>query len=156
MSHRPIVLYGYEAIVPSDMELPQIISMVYEINQDISEPFQVKSILPQFPVVFDDSQITYEMVQFIIGFTPTSAKETYERSKELLAYLDESQLFNNIAIITNSPGFFCGIEWRPEVESEPSSESEYMSSSESEPEPEPESDDDSILSHSPVFPKYFS
>lgn len=150
MSYHPIVLYGHEVIVLYDMDLPHSIKLIYDLNDTIKTPFQLKCLLPNFPAVFDDSQIKDRMVQIIIGFTPSSAQETYQRSQELSTYLSES-LFHEFVIIQHSAGFYCGIEWRPAVESDPSSESE--SSSE---ELKPMSDDETMLSHSPVFPKYFS
>lgn len=153
MSYQTTNFYGYEVIVPSDIELPRIVRMIYDLNGTIPGPFQIKCLLSTFPAVFNDSQIRDHMVQIVIGFKPSSAHETYHRSKELDSYLNEN-IFNEFAIIHHSAGFYCGIEWLPEIESEPSSESE--SESESEADREPESDDDSMLSHSPVFPKYFS
>jgi hypothetical protein len=152
MSYRPIILYGYEIIVLYDMDLPHTIKMIYDLNGTITPPFEMKCIIPCFPATFDNSQIKESMIQLIIGFTPSSAEETYQRSQELTTYLSEN-LFNDFAVINRSAGFYCGIEWFPPVESDPSSESESSSDSE---EIEPMSDDESILSHSPVFPKYFS
>lgn len=152
MSYRPIILFGYEIIVLYDMDLPHTIKLIYDLNIIIKAPFEMKCIIPCFPAIFDDSQIKESMVQLIIGFTPSSAEETYHRSQELTSYLSEN-IFNDFSVINRSAGFYCGIEWYPEIEIDLSSESELSSDSE---EIEPMSDDDSILSHSPVFPKYFS
>lgn len=151
MSYQTTILYGYEVIALYDMDLPVMIATMYDVNNTIREPFHIMCLLSKFPALFDDSQIRDHMVQLVIGFKPSSAEETYQRSKELESYLNDT-IFNEFAIIHNSAGFYYGIEWRPAIESEPSSESE----SESDADREPESDDDTMLSHSPVFPKYFS
>jgi hypothetical protein len=152
MSYRPIILYGYEIIVLYDMDLPHTINMIYDLNSTIKAPFEMKCLIPCFPTAVNESQIKESMVQLIIGFTPSSAQETYQRSQELETYLNEN-LFNDFAVINRSAGFYSGMEWRPTIESDESSVSESESELE---EIEPMSDDDSILSHSPVYPKYFS
>ena len=82
----------------------------------IEKPFEIRSILPYFPPFVDDTAITDGMICIVIGFTPTTARETYHHSKELAAYIRDNHVLDGFHVAEHAM-FHCGIEWQPEVDS---------------------------------------
>jgi hypothetical protein len=141
--HAPIVFYGYELHLPPEMNARSSISLLYDLNGMIEKPFEIRSILPYFPPFVDDTVITDGMICIVIGFTPTTARETYHHSKELAAYIRDNHVLDGFHVAEHAI-FHCGIEWQPEVDSgseassEASSDGSHEASSESsEPSHEP-------------------
>ena len=119
--HAPIVFYGYELHLPPEMNARSSISLLYDLNGMIEKPFEIRSILPYFPPFVDDTAITDGMICIVIGFTPTTARETYHHSKELAAYIRDNHVLDGFHLAEHAM-FHCGIEWQPEVDSDGSSE----------------------------------
>jgi hypothetical protein len=119
--HAPIVFYGYELHLPPEMNARSSISLLYDLNGMIEKPFEIRSILPYFPPFVDDTAITDGMICIVIGFTPTTARETYHHSKELAAYIVCNPVLDGFHVAEHAM-FHCGIEWQPEVESDGSSD----------------------------------
>ena len=82
----------------------------------IQKPFEIRSILPYFPPYVDDTAITDGMICIVIGFTPTTARETYHHSKELAAYIRDNHVLDGFHLAEHAM-FHCGIEWQPDVDS---------------------------------------
>ena len=114
--HAPIVFYGYELHLPPEMNARSSISLLYDLNGMIEKPFEIRSILPYFPPFVDDTAITDGMICIVIGFTPTTARETYHHSKELAAYIRDNHVLDGFHVAEHAM-FHCGIEWQPEVDS---------------------------------------
>ena len=114
--HAPIVFYGYELHLPPEMNARSSISLLYDLNGMIEKPFEIRSILPYFPPFVDDTAITDGMICIVIGFTPTTARETYHHSKELAAYIRDNHVLDGFHVAEHAI-FHCGIEWQPEVDS---------------------------------------
>ena len=114
--HAPIVFYGYELHLPPEMNARSSISLLYDLNGMIEKPFEIRSILPYFPPFVDDTAITDGMNCIVIGFTPTTARETYHHSKELAAYIRDNHVLDGFHV-ADCAMFHCGIEWQPEVDS---------------------------------------
>jgi len=114
--HAPIVFYGYELHLPPEMNARSSISLLYDLNGMIEKPFEIRSILPYFPPFVDDTVITDGMICIVIGFTPTTARETYHHSKELAAYIRDNHVLDGFHVADRAM-FHCGIEWQPEVDS---------------------------------------
>jgi hypothetical protein len=114
--HAPIVFYGYELHLPPEMNARSSISLLYDLNGMIEKPFEIRSILPYFPPFVDDTAITDGMICIVIGFTPTTARETYHHSKELAAYIRDNHVLDGFHVADRAM-FHCGIEWQPEVDS---------------------------------------
>ena len=119
--HAPIVFYGYELHLPPEMNARSSISLLYDLNGMIEKPFEIRSILPYFPPFVDDTAITDGMICIVIGFTPTTARETYHHSKELAAYIRDNHVLDGFHLAEHAM-FHCGIEWQPEVDSDGSSD----------------------------------
>ena len=129
--HAPFVFFGYELHLPPEMNARSSISLLYDLNGMIQKPFEIRSILPYFPPYVDDTAITDGMICIVIGFTPTTARETYHHSKELAAYIMDNHVLDGFHLAEHAM-FHCGIEWQPEVDSDGSSESSEASSDGSE------------------------
>jgi hypothetical protein len=114
--HAPIVFYGYELHLPPEMNARSSISLLYDLNGMIEKPFEIRSILPYFPPFVDDTVVTDGMICIVIGFTPTTARETYHHSKELAAYIRDNHVLDGFHVADHAM-FHCGIEWQPEVDS---------------------------------------
>lgn len=82
----------------------------------IEKPFEIRSILPYFPPFVDDTVVTDGMICIVIGFTPTTARETYHHSKDLAAYIRDNPVLDGFHLAEHAM-FHCGIEWQPEVDS---------------------------------------
>jgi len=121
--HAPIVFYGYELHLPPEMNARSSISLLYDLNGMIEKPFEIRSILPYFPPFVDDTAITDGMICIVIGFTPTTARETYHHSKELAAYIRDNHVLDGFHVADHAM-FHCGIEWQPEVDSDGEASSE--------------------------------
>jgi hypothetical protein len=65
----------------------------------------------------------------VIGFTPTTARETYHHSKDLAAYIVGNPVLDGFHLAEHAM-FHCGIEWQPEVELDGSEASESSESTE--------------------------
>ena len=92
--HAPFVFFGYELHLPPEMNARSSISLLYDLNGMIQKPFEIRSILPYFPPYVDDTAITDGMICIVIGFTPTTARETYHHSKELAAYIRDNHVLD--------------------------------------------------------------
>jgi hypothetical protein len=114
--HAPIVFFGYELHLPPEMNARKSISLLYDLNGMIEKPFEIRSILPYFPPFVDDTAITDGMICIVIGFTPTTARETYYHSKELATYIIRNDVLDGFHVAEHAM-FHCGIEWQPEVDS---------------------------------------
>ena len=125
--HAPIVFFGYELHLPPEMNARSSISLLYDLNGMIEKPFEIRSILPYFPPFVDDTVITDGMICIVIGFTPTTARETYHHSKELAAYVVNNPVLDGFHVAEHAM-FHCGIEWQPEVDSDGSEASSETSS----------------------------
>jgi len=119
--HAPFVFFGYELHLPPEMDARSSISLLYDLNGMIDKPFEIRSILPYFPPFVDDTAITDGMICIVIGFTPTTARETYHHSKELAAYIMDNHVLDGFHMAEHAM-FHCGIEWQPEVDSDGSSD----------------------------------
>jgi hypothetical protein len=115
--HAPFVFFGYELHLPPEMDARKSISLLYDLNGMIQKPFEIRSILPYFPPFVDDTVITDGMICIIIGFTPTTARETYHHSKDLATYIVNNPVLDGFHLAEHAM-FHCGIEWQPEVDSE--------------------------------------
>jgi hypothetical protein len=115
--HAPFVFFGYELHLPPEMNARSSISLLYDLNGMIQKPFEIRSILPYFPPFVDDTAITDGMICIVIGFTPTTARETYHHSKELATYIVDNPVLDGFHVAEHAM-FHCGIEWQPEVDSE--------------------------------------
>lgn len=124
--HAPIVFFGYELHLPPEMNARSSISLLYDLNGMIEKPFEIRSILPYFPPFVDDTAITDGMICIVIGFTPTTARETYHHSKELAAYIRDNHVLDGFHVAEHAI-FHCGIEWQPEVDSDDEASSEASS-----------------------------
>jgi hypothetical protein len=127
--HAPIVFYGYELHLPPEMNARSSISLLYDLNGMIEKPFEIRSILPYFPPFVDDTAITDGMICIVIGFTPTTARETYHHSKELAAYIRDNHVLDGFHVAEHAI-FHCGIEWQPEVDSDGEASSDSSDGSE--------------------------
>ena len=114
--HAPFVFFGYELHLPPEMNARSSISLLYDLNGMIQKPFEIRSILPYFPPYVDDTAITDGMICIVIGFTPTTARETYHHSKELAAYIRDNHVLDGFHLAEHAM-FHCGIEWQPDVDS---------------------------------------
>jgi hypothetical protein len=119
--HAPFVFFGYELHLPPEMNARSSISLLYDLNGMIQKPFEIRSILPYFPPFVDDTVVTDGMICIVIGFTPTTARETYHHSKELAAYIVGNPVLDGFHLAEHAM-FHCGIEWQPEVDSDDSSD----------------------------------
>jgi len=119
--HAPFVFFGYELHLPPEMNARNSISLLYDLNGMIQKPFEIRSILPYFPPFVDDTVVTDGMICIVIGFTPTTARETYHHSKELASYIVGNPVLDGFHLAEHAM-FHCGIEWQPEVDSEDGSE----------------------------------
>ena len=126
--HAPIVFYGYELHLPPEMNARSSISLLYDLNGMIEKPFEIRSILPYFPPFVDDTAITDGMICIVIGFTPTTARETYHHSKELATYIRDNHVLDGFHVAEHAI-FHCGIEWQPEVDSDGEASSDASSDS---------------------------
>lgn len=115
--HAPFVFFGYELHLPPEMNARSSISLLYDLNGMIEKPFEIRSILPYFPPFVDDTVVTDGMICIIIGFTPTTARETYHHSKELAAYIRDNHVLDGFHVAEHAM-FHCGIEWQPDVDSD--------------------------------------
>jgi hypothetical protein len=115
--HAPFVFFGYELHLPPEMDARKSISLLYDLNGMIEKPFEIRSILPYFPPFVDDTVITDGMISIVIGFTPTTARETYHHSKELATYIVDNPVLDGFHLAEHAM-FHCGIEWQPEVDLE--------------------------------------
>ena len=129
--HAPFVFFGYELHLPPEMNARSSISLLYDLNGMIQKPFEIRSILPYFPPYVDDTAITDGMICIVIGFTPTTARETYHHSKELAAYIMDNHVLDGFHLAEHAM-FHCGIEWQPEASSESSEASSESSEASSE------------------------
>ena len=124
--HAPFVFFGYELHLPPEMNARSSISLLYDLNGMIQKPFEIRSILPYFPPFVDDTVITDGMICIVIGFTPTTARETYQHSKELATYIVNNPVLDGFHLAEHAM-FHCGIEWQPEVDSDGSEASSDQS-----------------------------
>jgi hypothetical protein len=124
--HAPFVFFGYELHLPPEMNARNSISLLYDLNGMIEKPFEIRSILPYFPPFVDDTVVTDGMICIVIGFTPTTARETYHHSKDLAAYIRDNPVLDGFHLAEHAM-FHCGIEWQPEVDSGSEASSEASS-----------------------------
>lgn len=129
--HAPFVWFGYELHLPPEMNTCTSIPLLYDLNGMIQAPFEIRSLLPCFPPLLEEATITEGMICVVIGFAPTTARETYHRSKELAAYVIDNPILNGFTV-ANDAMFHCGIEWCPEVDDEEELEDSDDSVSDSE------------------------
>ena len=122
MTYTPFVFFGYEIQLPPDMNVHQSIPMMYDFNGMIPAPFEIKSILPTFYPLMNEE----EYARVIIGFCPEEMEDTAENARSLAAFIEDNPLFDGMEI-AHAPLFHCGIEWRPDPESEDDSESDSES-----------------------------
>jgi len=111
----PFVFFGYEITLPSEMDVATVLPMLYDTNAMIRSPFQIKGILMSFSEEMDEEEKLDE-VRIIIGFVPSMPFH----SSALREYVSQTAILNGMQV-SESPGFFCGIEWCP-AESEDDSE----------------------------------
>ena len=112
MSYSPFVFFGYEIQLPSDMEITESITMLYDLNGMIRSPFEIRCILPTFyPHMNED-----EYARVVIGFVPEQIEDTIDLAADLKSFINDTPLLDGMEV-AHSPLFHCGIEWKPEVES---------------------------------------
>lgn len=121
--HQPIVYFGYELTIPSDVSIGPFILMLHDLNHMMTEPFRIKAILTSFPEMIEDCDIHSEMLTVVIGFSPLTIKELNQHLTTLHSYVKETVLLDGMEV-SEEAHFFSGIEWIPEAESESESESE--------------------------------
>jgi hypothetical protein len=112
--YHPIVLFGYELTIPSDLSLRSCIHMLQDLNPMLNEPYHIYAILTSFPAYFDDCDIHNEMVKIIIGFVPTD--NIMEDKEALKEYIVDNVLLQGFDVAPECK-FYAGIEWTPEEES---------------------------------------
>ena len=124
--HQPIVYFGYELTIPSDVSIGPFILMLHDLNHMMTEPFRIKAILPSFPGMIEDCDIHSEMLTVLIGFSPLTVKELNQHLIALHTYVEETILLDGLEV-SEEAHFISGIEWIPEAESESESESDEES-----------------------------
>jgi hypothetical protein len=115
--YHPIVYYGYELTIPSDIRLEPFILMLHDLNHMMMEPFQIKAILSSFPGIIEDCDIHSNMVNVVIGFSPLDVKELHQHLNALHVYVKDTILLDGMEVAEEAQ-FFSGIEWIPEAEDE--------------------------------------
>lgn len=121
--HHPIVYFGYELTIPSDVRLGPFILMLHDLNHMMTEPFRIKALLSSFPGMVDDCDIDSEMLTVVIGFSPHDVKELHQHLAALHTYVKETILLDGMEVAERAH-FFSGIEWIPDAESEEEEEEE--------------------------------
>ena len=115
----PIVFFGYEIALPAEMDLAVVLPMLYDMNAMIRSPFQIKGILPSFSEDMEE-EMKLDMVRIIMGFVPSMPFH----ASPLREYVSQTAILNGMQV-SESPAFFCGIEWCPSQDSD--SDYEYAS-----------------------------
>jgi len=113
MSYTPFVFFGYEIQHPSETDLREFISMMYDLNGMIGSPFEIRCILPTFYPTMNEE----DYARVVIGFVPEQIEEMIDHSTELKSFIDNTPLLDGMEV-AQSPMFHCGIEWRPEIGSD--------------------------------------
>ena len=149
--HAPFVFFGYELHLPPEMNARSSISLLYDLNGMIEKPFEIRSILPYFPPYVDDTAITDGMICMVIGFTPTTARETYHHSKDLATYIVGNPVLDGFHLAEHAM-FHCGIEWQPEVELDGSESSESSESTEASDEEYSDNYEEDVMEESHAVP----
>ena len=133
MSYTPFAFFGYEIQLHPEMDLRSSISMLYDLNGMIPSPFEIRCILTTFYPAMNEE----EHARIVIGFDPEHVDQMFDQAADLKSFIGDTPLLDGLEV-SESAAFHCGIEWRPEPESDIESESE----SESEIETDIETDDD--------------
>lgn len=115
--HHPIVYFGYELTIPSDVRLGPFILMLHDLNHMMTEPFRIKALLSSFPGMVDDCDVDSDMVKVVIGFSPHDVKELHQHLAALHTYVKETILLDGMDVAERAH-FFSGIEWIPDAESD--------------------------------------
>ena len=136
MTYTPFVFFGYEIQLPPEMDLRSSVSMLYDLNGMIRSPFEIRCILTTFYPLMNEE----EHARIVIGFDPEHVEEMIDLAADLRSFISDTPLLDGLEV-SDSASYHCGIEWRPDPESEIESESDE-SESESEIETDIETDDD--------------
>ena len=121
--YHPIVYFGYEVTIPSDVRLGPFILMLHDLNHMMTEPFRIKALLSSFPGIIDDCDVDSDMVKVVIGFSPHDVKDLHQQLATLRSYVKETVLLDGMEVAEETR-FFSGIEWIPEAESDEDEELE--------------------------------
>jgi hypothetical protein len=113
MSYTPFVFFGYEIQLPSDIELSESIPMMYDLNGMIRSPFEICCILPTFYPLMNEE----EYARVVIGFVPEQIEDTIDLAADLKSFIDDTSLLDGMEV-SHYPLFHCGIEWKPEIDSD--------------------------------------
>jgi len=138
--YHPIVYFGYELTIPSDVRLGPFILMLHDLNHMMTEPFRIKALLSSFPGIIDDCDVDSKMVKVIIGFSPHDVKDLHQQLSTLRTYVKETVLLDGMEVAEETR-FFSGVEWIPEVEESDEDEDEEFDEDE-ELDEESESEED--------------
>lgn len=119
----PIIMYGYEIIIPPS-HFHSIVNSMYDINDLLEKPFQIRCILP---TVYHDSlhhPMNYRIAKLVIGFVPDDqlAQLTANRN-QLHEFLTDNPMLDGIEWMPHAK-FYTGLEWYPETDSEEDEEDE--------------------------------
>jgi hypothetical protein len=113
MTYTPFVFFGYEIQLPSDIELSESIPMMYDLNGMIRSPFEIRCILPTFYPLMNEE----EYARVVIGFVPEQIEDTIDLAADLKSFIDDTSLLDGMEV-SHYPLFHCGIEWKPEIDSD--------------------------------------
>lgn len=113
MTYTPFVFFGYEIQLPSDIELSESIPMMYDLNGMIRSPFEIRCILPTFYPLMNEE----EYARVVIGFVPEQIEDMIDLAADLKSFIDDTSLLDGMEV-SHYPLFHCGIEWKPEIDSD--------------------------------------
>jgi hypothetical protein len=133
MTYTPFAFYGYEIQLHPEMDIRSSISMLYDLNGMIPFPFEIRCLLTTFHPHMNEE----EYARIVIGFDPEHVEKILDHTSDLKSFIGDTPLLDGLEV-SESATFHCGVEWRPEPESDIESDSE----SDSEIETDIETDDD--------------
>ena len=117
-----ITVYGYEIIIPDDVNTANFIHTLNDLNGMIEEPFQIYCISTSVSSHWDPDDLDAEAVTPIIGFIPRGdALECVRMHHELDNYLQDNPIFAGLSC-TDKIQFRAGIECLPPADSDDESD----------------------------------
>jgi hypothetical protein len=119
-----ITVYGYEIIIPDDVNPANFIHTLNDLNGMIEEPFQIYCISTSVSSHWDPDDLDADAVTPVIGFIPQGdALECVRMHHELDNYLQDNPIFLGLSC-TDTIRFRSGIECLPPADSDDESSSE--------------------------------
>jgi len=108
------IIFGYKIKVPTTETYRKFMKKLKELEENIPPPFKIMGILANF---HNRMQLEYEMcemdseVDIVLGFIPpNNLDELGKISNDLKKFTLDNSIFKGIEI-SESPQFFCGIDW---------------------------------------------